>query len=97
MSRQRPRRAAREENADAFQQILAQMRQEHQQAIADLRRDYQQAQTGANRRQAEANRVLAQGGIYGYNNGTPLSIEERAFKQLLVGLGVNLDTAHELF
>ena len=45
----------------------------------------------------EINEVQEDGGIYGYNQGTPLTEEEREFHDLLQGFGINEQTADELF
>ena len=70
---------------------------EHQQALADLQQEFQQANNGQQQRQLDATQVNDQGGVFGYNNNNPLPVEQVAFRTLLVGLGLNIDTANELF
>lgn len=48
-------------------------------------------------REARIRNVVAAGGIYGYESGRVLDADQREFKQLIIGFGVNPETADEVF
>ena len=57
----------------------------------------QQQQTANQARNENVVAARIAGGVYGYKRGAVLSVNERAFYQAIVSLGINTDTANELF
>ena len=76
------------------------MRQIQLKAALSRQRDAvatQQQQTADQARNANVAAARLAGGVYGYIRGAALSANEMAFYQAIIGLGINSDTADEVF
>ena len=89
----RAQQAAIEELTAAIVQLQTEQQQERQRFVAE--RTKKKADTF----QLEASfwRVEAAGGIFGYNNGNILLVEERDFKSLLMSFGIDKSSSNEVF